>query len=127
MNLELTPPQRRNAIIGLLALAGFAFLLALVPTLLAWGAAGAYILTAVVLLALALVGLLVILLWSETADLDAWTEAEEDALAEEEAEEFLLRCKHCGEVFSVLDDGTRPLRHSCPRCGTTGVIRNVPS
>lgn len=34
-----------------------------------------------------------------------------------------LRCGGCKEVFSIEDDGTRPLRRACPHCARIGEIR----
>jgi len=34
-----------------------------------------------------------------------------------------LRCGSCKGVFSIEDDGTRPLRRPCPHCGKIGEIR----
>lgn len=54
--------------------------------------------------------------------------AEETAVAgemapEAPAEAITLKCGHCGTVFDVTDTGERPLRHTCPGCGSEGVLR----
>lgn len=122
---------QRKALLGLLALAGLAFLAAALATALALRSADAILLAAVVLLALAVAGELALILYGdepEMEDDEPWTAAEEEAAAEAAAdEEFLIRCNQCGETFSVLDDGTRPLRHTCPRCGTSGEISDLPT
>ncbi|MHB8585318.1 MAG: FmdB family zinc ribbon protein [Thermoplasmatota archaeon] len=41
--------------------------------------------------------------------------------------EILLRCTSCGNVFTVVDTGERPLRHACPHCGRVGILRDVPA
>lgn len=131
MDLALGDDPQRKALLALLGLAAVAFLAAAVATLLALESASAVLLAAVVLLAVAVVGELVLLLYGdsdEMADDEAWTEAEEEAEREAAAdEEYLIRCNQCGETFSVLDDGSRPLRHTCPRCGTSGEITDLPT
>ncbi|MCA1814454.1 MAG: zinc ribbon domain-containing protein [Halobacteriales archaeon] len=34
-----------------------------------------------------------------------------------------LRCKNCSTVFTLRDNGDRPLYHECPGCKATGVLR----
>jgi predicted RNA-binding Zn-ribbon protein involved in translation (DUF1610 family) len=34
-----------------------------------------------------------------------------------------LRCKNCSTVFTLRDNGERPLYHECPGCKATGVLR----
>ncbi|MHB8605094.1 MAG: hypothetical protein ACYDCK_07525 [Thermoplasmatota archaeon] len=34
-----------------------------------------------------------------------------------------LKCGECGTIFDVNDTGERPLYHTCPGCGTEGVLR----
>jgi DNA-directed RNA polymerase subunit RPC12/RpoP len=129
--LPLDDERMRTAFLGLLGLAVVAFVAALVATVMALDSAGAILLAAVVLLAIAVAGEVGIILFAEPDELEedeAWTEAEEEAEREAAAdEEYLIRCKQCGETFSVLDDGSRPLRHTCPRCGTSGEITDLPS
>lgn len=127
---DLTVERRRQIFMVLAAVAALAFLFALVPTLLALPSAPSYLVIAVVVLAVDIIVMLVVLLYGETEEFDedaVWTEEEERYQEPEpEGQELLLRCKHCGEVFPVLDDGSRPLRHTCPNCGTSGILRNLP-
>lgn len=121
----------RTTFLGLMGLAIVALLAAAAATFLAVDYAGAILIGAFVVLALAVLGEIAVLIYGDTEEMDdaeAWTEAEEEAEREAAAsEEYLIRCNSCGETFSVLDDGTRPLQHTCPRCGTSGEISDLPA
>lgn len=122
---------QRTTFLGLMGLAVVALLAAAAATLLALDQAPAILIGSFVVLALAVVGELAVLIYADDEEMDdheAWTEDEEEAEREAAAsEEYLIRCNTCGEQFSVLDDGTRPLEHTCPRCGTSGEIADLPS
>ena len=121
--MELTVQQRRKAFFGLLAVAVVAFLVALVATLAAVPNAGAWLVGAVILLMLALGGEIVLLVWGETKRFDdegEWYAWENEA---RRAQEVILRCSNCRETFTLMDTGERPLRHACPHCGVTGVLK----
>lgn len=38
-----------------------------------------------------------------------------------------IRCKACGQVFTIVDDGRRPLVHACPSCGKSGKLAERPA
>ncbi|MHB8604505.1 MAG: FmdB family zinc ribbon protein [Thermoplasmatota archaeon] len=125
--MELTVEKRRTWIIALLAVAIIAFLAAVAVLFTAPDNPGPWLVGALVLLVLALAGELFLLVYSESKKFDEqpadWYEWEKETRG---TEELLLRCSNCRETFTVLDDGTRPLHHTCPHCGRAGVLRDAP-
>lgn len=65
--------------------------------------------------------------WDDTP-LEQELDAETATVDTEEAasaggQELTLRCGGCGDLFTFLDPGTRPLRRACPHCGREGELQ----
>jgi len=84
---------------------------------------------------LILVVLLVVQVWLVLQARKATQQAREEALPVEEAPvqedlagleepaQMVIKCKQCGTVFPVADNGVRPLVAACPNCGKSGTIK----
>lgn len=121
--MELAPARVRTLHYGLLA---GAVVLALLGLLVFTGAPDAAArLTVIVLLVVLLVVEVGLYVRARRAPIpvdEGWHEAvPEEGAAEEQR--IVIRCKQCGEVFPVEDDGARPLVATCPHCGKSGTIK----
>lgn len=128
--LATMAPERRRALTWTLMGVALVTLLVAVAVWLATPeyAVTAFIVAAVVFL-LVLVAELALLLVGEAIPFDEqgeWHKYTEEA-TRPPGEELLLRCTGCGDVFTVIDTGVRPLRHACPHCGKIGVLKAPPA
>lgn len=119
---------RRTLMLVFAGVAFAAFLAAVVVTLLAPSNALGWLIAALVVLMLALIGEVVVLFLNDEGPHKprrvAGTEpgARQGPGAAEKGDDLLLRCSHCAKTFTTFDTGARPLPTLCPHCGQRGVI-----
>lgn len=120
-----TPTERRGNSLVVLGLAALLVIVGVVTAVQDYSGAGAVLLVVIVLLVLALVfeGLI----FATGAPAAAAQAASAVPAGPAAAKSVKLRCGACKEVFTVQDTGERPLYHSCPHCGSQGVLRAKPA
>lgn len=122
---RLTRERKRLLMMILMGVAVAAFLTALAATLLAPDGATTWLIVALAILALAVAGELVLLVWGDSREFDEkgeWYDWEKEA-KKAAARDLLLRCTGCNQTFPVKDTGERPLRITCAHCGKSGVLK----
>lgn len=119
---------RRTLMLAFAGVAVAAFLVAVVVTILAPANALGWLVAALVVLALALVGEVVVLFLNDEGPHKPrrvpGTEpgSRQGPASVEKGDDLLLRCSHCSKTFTTFDTGARPLPTLCPHCGQRGVI-----
>lgn len=128
--LATMPAERRRAFTwGLMGLGLLTIVVAVAVWLTATKYATIAFVVALVVLLLVLVAELALLVVGEAIPFDEqgdWHKYAEEA-TRPSGEELLLRCTGCGDVFTVIDTGVRPLKTPCPHCGKIGVLKQAPS
>ena len=128
--LATMPAERRRALTwGLMGVGALTIAVAVVVWLAATKYATTAFIVALVVLLVILVAELALLVVGEAIPFDEqgdWHRYTEEA-TRPPSEELLLRCTGCGDVFTVIDTGVRPLRTPCPHCGKVGVLRQPAS
>lgn len=124
--LATMPAERRRTLTWALMAVG---LVTIVVAVTVWLTVTKYattaFLVALVVLLLVLLAELALLVVGEAIPFDEqgdWHRYTEEA-TRPAGEELLLRCTGCGDVFTVIDTGARPLRTPCPHCGKIGVLK----
>lgn len=121
---DADPPTVFKAALG----AGVALLVvALLATVLKWDTVGVVLIAVIVLLIALLATELYVLRRTQPAPAPAIERMSEASAHGEPTElrpvrRLTIRCKACGQVFTITDDGTRPLVHACPSCGKSGKL-----
>ncbi len=121
--VDLDVRKRRIAFFVLLGVALSAFIVGIVVTVLALESATTWLVAMLAVMVVALALEILLFFWGESRAFDEkgeWHEWEAEARG---GKEILLRCSACRETFTLLDTGERPLRHACPHCGRSGVLR----
>lgn len=119
---------RRTLLWAFAGVALAALLLAIVVTAIAPVNAVAWLVGALVILALAVIAEVVVLFVGSEGEhrprrvAGAVPSRPQAGPASTRADDLLLRCSACNRTFTAFDDGARPLSTLCPHCGQRGVI-----